>query len=209
MSLKSISVFVFISIASCVYSQDLVRVRQYSNDSLLLKNRGLHMVITPIVIGTSINTDNNYQFSVISARLTVNWMTKKYRKFAWFGSFGNGGAIGSKSMHLYESGFLMGKLILGKRRGFYDLNVGLGVIGRIPNEPWLSIGWGPYPPSKEEVREIHTVGIPFDCSINTLKGIFGIGIGVSGNLNVNQPYIAGNLRFRFGTPFQKSAFNPK
>lgn len=112
-------------------------------------------------------------------------------------------------MTFYESGFLLSHLRKGKRRGYFDLNVGLAAFGRKARDPWLSIGWGPYSSTKEEVREIHTVGIPFDLSVNTARGFLGVGIGIVGNLNLNQPYAGFNLRFRFGNPIKEKHSTPK
>jgi hypothetical protein len=54
------------------------------------------------------------------------------------------------------------------------------------------------------VHQVHTVGIPFEAMAYTLKLPVGIGIGLVGNLNLNQPYFDFLLRTRFGNPALKN-----
>ncbi len=191
-------ILLFVSFGS--NAQDLTRSQA---DSSYFKSRGIHVTLSPLVPGLSLNTDNYYQFNTLSSRLSLNWMVKNDRKFSWYGSFGFGTSDGSKSMNFYESGFLIGYLAQGKRRGFCEINAGLGFFGRKAREPWLNLGWG-ISPVKEPVREVHTIGIPFDISINTSRGIVGLGFGFVGNLNLNQPSGGINIRLRFGNPVKKN-----
>ena len=182
--------------------QTLDSERVQMKDTAFFKKRGVYVIFGPWS-GKSINTDNTIEFNHLGVRLSANWITKKGRKFAWLGSIASGSGNGSKSMNFYETGFLIGKLLQSNRKRFFDVNVGLAAVGRKAKSPMWNFGWGPYPPKEEEVREVHTVGIPFDLSINTARGALGLGTGVSGNLNVNQPYAALMIRLRFGNPVSK------
>ena len=204
--LKRFLIFSLLMTCFASNAQDLRKTSNSVPDSLYFKNKGVYVAFHPLVVGTSVNTDNNYHFDLLSTRMLVNWRTKNHRKFAFLASIGTGSSKGSKPMNFYETGFLIGRQIKGRRNGFLDLNVGLAAIGRKAGRTRFHIGWGPWKPTLEEVREIHTIGIPIDLSVNTSRGVLGIGIGVCGNLNANQPYAAINLRLRFGSPIRREYY---
>lgn len=185
-------------------AQTLVSSSSLPKDILPMKSKGIYVALAPLV-GKSLNTDNNIDFDHVGVNLSVNWITRKRKKFAGFGTIATGSSSGSKSLNFYEAGFLMGKVVQGRRNGFFDLNIGIAALGRKGKSPWLSLGWGPSVPSVKEVREVHTIGVPFAISLNTLRGDLGIGVGVSGNLNINQPYAALTVRLRFGSVIEEKS----
>ena len=193
---RSILILIIVSINSLVYAQDLTSSNQLLNDSLFFKNRGIYLTVSPLMLDNSINTDTKEYTALFSARFGVNWITKKYHKFRAFVAHGYDTKIIGYGMETYEFGLTYGKLRKGKNAGFWDLNFGLSYYGRIPID-YLT------PSHNAKVREVHTMGIPFEASVFSSKLPLGLGVGIAGNLNIVQPYIGLLVSVRIGNPVSK------
>lgn len=170
--------------------------KSHYNDSTYVKNRGIYLTISPLCIGTSINTDNEAQFSTVSVRTGIHWMTKEYQKFQFFSVFGNAYKVNHQEIVTIETGVMMGKIIHGRKRGFLDLNIGAAYFSRKP----ITSYYNNENITEQKVREVHTVGIPFEAMAYTSTFPIGIGLGVAGNLNANQPNVNFVIQLRLGNP---------
>lgn len=179
---------------------------QFEFDGLFRKNfidsndfnsRGIYVTYSPLCIGGSINTDSERIFTNMSSRGAIHWITNEYQKFQCFASYGSAYRPNGYGLTTIEAGLMIGKLWKGKKRGFFELNFGLSYFSRKENGSYASDeGINEW----ERIHEVHTVGIPFEATANTSKLPIGIGIGIVGNLNVNQPYAGLLIRFRLGNP---------
>lgn len=125
-------------------------------------------------------------------------LLKKYRKFQLFGAFGSGIRVFGTEITTRELGFTVGKLYKGKNHGFWDLSTGLSYFGRkiVTGANWFGT-------SSLKVSQTHTYGIPFEATFYASKIPVGVGIGIAGNLNLDQPCIGLLFRMRFGNPVLK------
>lgn len=189
--------FVHFSATAQLYEEGMFK-RHY-NDSNFVKNRGIYVTFAPVSVGSSINTDTEAQFSNVSVRTGIHWMTKNYQKFQFFGSFGNAYKWNHQELITLEIGVMMGKIIHSRKRGFLDLSIGAAYTSRKP----ITSYYNNENVTEEQVREVHTAGIPFEAMAYTSKFPVGIGIGIAGNINANQPNVNLVIQMRLGNPILK------
>jgi hypothetical protein len=205
--MKSISIITFFLLFSffSIANSNKTLLANKPIDSTYFKNHGIYLSLSPLTVGSSINTDTKNHSFIFSSRVGVNWMTKKYRKFGVFGAFGTNINFFGTSLKTNEFGFTVGKLYKDKNSGFWDLNVGISYVGREARTTTQSGSfWDGTSSTSVKIDRAETFGIPFEATFYGSKFPFGAGIGIAGNLNVEQPYIGLSFRLRLGTPVLKT-----
>lgn len=184
--LPVIAIFLFFSFFSSAHYNSTTLLETKPIDSTYFKNHGIFVTFSPFMASVSMDTDNKEYFAHFSGRLGVNLLTNKHYKIQVFGAHG----FAVNGIETNEFGFMVGKMYKVKNSMFWEMNAGLSYFGR---KYFFSFTNG-------NVRVDDTFGIPFEATIYSAMSPFGVGIGIAGNLNVNQPYIGLTLSMRFGNP---------